>query len=254
MRRRCTAGALPRGRGELDGERDVGRADVPGRALSRRWQHDVRHHSDRRGLVVARGTTDTARLRSGELVYTGVLRTPVAAIVRSVPLRGRRCRVSAEYFAASADVHLWLGRIGEDDYTCETPDGRGRSRREAGARLARMVCADFEVLGEANITAIAEYVAAAQLDHVVSGVRQVERRLGARCPKIAVVAGQGAFLAGAAAQAAGLEPSALASALGADVARATPAAAVAYLLREALDSGSVGHASRSTIERRTVTT
>ena len=45
------------------------------------------------------------------------------------------------------------GESTEPDYTCETPDGRGRSRPDAGARLARMVCADLEMLGERDITA-----------------------------------------------------------------------------------------------------
>lgn len=186
------------------------------------------------GHVVARGKTDPARLRSGELVYTGVLRTPVCAIVRSVPLRGRRCRVAAEYFASSADVHLWRGRIDEGDYTCETPDGRGRSRLDAGARLARMVCADLEMLGAAGITAIAEHVARAQLLQIASGLRQVMRRLGTRCPRLAVVAGQGAFLARDAADEVGLATYDLADGMGAAAARAAPAAAVAYLLEAAI--------------------
>lgn len=186
------------------------------------------------GHVVARGKTDTSRLRSGELVYTGVLRTPVAAIVRSVPLGGRRCRVSAEYFASSADVYLWLGRIDEREYTCETPDGRGRSRLEAGARLARMVCADIETLGAARVTEIAEYIARAQQRQIVSGLRQVTRRIGPRCPPAAVTAGQGAFLAREAAAAIGLATCDLARDMGA-AARATPAAAVAYLLNDLID-------------------
>lgn len=182
------------------------------------------------GQVVARGKTDPARLRSGELVYTGVLRTPVCAVVRSVPLRGRRCRVAAEHFAVIADVHLWRGRIEESDYTCDTPDGRGRSRLEAGARLARMVCADLEMLGAAGITGIADHVARMQVRQIVSGLRQVIRRLGARCPRVAVLAGQGAFVAREAADEVGLAPCDLADGMGAAVARATPAAAVAYLL------------------------
>ena len=182
------------------------------------------------GRVAARGRTDPARLRTGELVYTGALRTPVCAIVHSVPLRGRRCRVAAETFAIAADVHLWLGRIGEGDYTCETPDNRGRGRAEAGARLARMVCADLEMLGPGDITAIAEHVARAQVHQIAGGVRQVMRRLGGACPRVAVLAGQGAFLARAAAEEAGLATRDMDEHLGSAAARAAPAAAVAYLL------------------------
>lgn len=188
------------------------------------------------GRVAARGKTDPARLRSGELIYTGALRTPVCAVVRSVRLRGRRCRVAAEHFANLADVHLWRGAIDASEYTCDTPDGRGRSRREAGARLARMVCADLEMLGEQGIGDIADHVARAQVQQIVSGLRQVTRRLDFRRPGVAVIAGQGAFVARLAAQAAGFEPRDLAERLGPAAARAVPAAAVAYLLNDVLEA------------------
>jgi probable H4MPT-linked C1 transfer pathway protein len=189
------------------------------------------------GRVAARGRTDTARLRSGELVYTGALRTPVAAIVRWVPLGGCRCRVAAEHFAIAADVHLWLGHIEQPDYTCDTPDGRGRDRRDAAARLARMVCADRETLDDADITAIAEYVSRTQVRQIAAGIRQVVRRLGVTRPTLAVISGQGSFLARSAAQETGLAIHDLAGDVGWAAARAVPAAAVARLLMDAGDEG-----------------
>ncbi len=188
------------------------------------------------GRVSARGRTDPARLRSGELVFTGALRTPVCAIVRSLPYRGRRCRVAAELFAIAADAHLWLGRIGPDDYTCDTPDGRGRSRAESGARLSRMLCADSEMLREAEISAIAEEVAGSQVKQIASGLKQVSRRLRATAPGVAILAGQGAFLAGEACASLGLVATDLGSRLGPAVARAAPAAAVAYFLARSRSS------------------
>ena len=190
-----------------------------------------------RHAPVQNGRSDTARLVAGELVYTGSLRTPVCATVRSVPLGGRPCRVAAEQFAVAADVHRWLGRIEDADYTCDTPDGRGRGRLEAGARLARMVCADLETLGPADLTAIAEHVARAQVRQIARGVRQVMRRLAPSCPTDAVLAGSGAFLARSAAEHAGLTTHDLASDIGPEAARSAPAAAVAYLLAEHILAG-----------------
>jgi (4-(4-[2-(gamma-L-glutamylamino)ethyl]phenoxymethyl)furan-2-yl)methanamine synthase len=186
------------------------------------------------GLVAAKGRTDPARLRTGELVYTGALRTPVCAISRWVPLRGRRCRVAAEVFAVAADVHVWLGHIAPHDYACETPDGRGRDPDDCAARLARMVCADLEMIRGTDVTAAAEHVSGAQVRQIASGIRQVMRRLGPASPKVAVLAGQGAFLARAAAAELGLAVADLAADLGVEAARAAPSAAVAYLLAEAL--------------------
>ncbi|HEX7088641.1 MAG TPA: hydantoinase/oxoprolinase family protein [Longimicrobiales bacterium] len=184
------------------------------------------------GRIAARGRTDPARLMSGELVYTGVLRSPVMSIVRRVPLRGRWCRVAAEHFAIAADVHCWLRRIPPGAYRCETPDGRGVSRREAAARIARVVCADLEMLSPRDITRIARHVARAQRARIVAAIRQVLSRLGAEAPRVALAAGAGAFLARDAARAAGLRALDLGATLEPAAARALPAAAVAWLLAE----------------------
>jgi probable H4MPT-linked C1 transfer pathway protein len=180
------------------------------------------------GRVVARGRTDPGRLRRGELVYTGVLRTPVCALVRSLPLKGRRSRVAAELFAIAADAHLFLGSISKRDYSCETPDGRGRTPEDAGARLARMVCADAEMLSASDLRALAERIARAQLIEIVSGIREVRRSLGERAPRLAVVAGAGSFLARKAAEEAGLEV--MRGPFDGEVGRVAPAVAVASLL------------------------
>ena len=86
------------------------------------------------GVILASGKTDLEKLMVGELVYTGSLRTNVAAIVNSVPLRGATVRIASELFAQSGDVHLILGNIGEEEYIPETADGRGKTRREAYLR------------------------------------------------------------------------------------------------------------------------
>ena len=85
------------------------------------------------GEVVAVGKTDPDRLASGELVYTGALRTPVEAIVRDVPYRDGRASVSAEAFALIGDVHLWRGHLSFG--RLHRADSR-RSRRHARTRPA----------------------------------------------------------------------------------------------------------------------
>jgi hypothetical protein len=181
------------------------------------------------GTVVAVGRTDPDRLRSGELVYTGALRTPIEAVVREVPLADGCAAVSAEGFAITADVHLWLGNLPVEDYTVPTPDGRPAARTFAGERLARTVCADREMLGEPDIDRLAAAVAAAQVEDVAAALRRVH----ARHPHVAsaVVTGLGDFIAWSAVQRVGLAAVRLATILGAEAARAAPAAAVAYLLR-----------------------
>ncbi len=185
------------------------------------------------GRVAALGRTDPARLMSGELVYTGAVRTPVEALLRAVPLLHGWCAVAADGFATIGDAHLWLGALEPADYTVSTTDGRPATRVFAGERLARAVCGDREMLDEAAIDGIARALVEAQLERVTDGVRRVR----ARCPdaRTAVVAGLGEFIASAAARRAGLEVTRLADRLGA-AARTAPAVAVAWLLAEAVEA------------------
>ena len=122
------------------------------------------------------GLTDLARLQEGYLRYTGMLRTTVPAIVRSVEIGGRPTPVSSEHFAQSGDVHLLLGHIRAEDYTSRTPDGGPVTREGALRRLARVVCADLEELGEERVLSIARQVWNAQRDEVMSAVEAAARR------------------------------------------------------------------------------
>jgi (4-(4-[2-(gamma-L-glutamylamino)ethyl]phenoxymethyl)furan-2-yl)methanamine synthase len=181
------------------------------------------------GRVAAQGRTDPERLLAGELVYTGALRTPAEAVSRRVPLWGGDARLSAEGFALMGDVHLWLGRLTTDDYTCPTPDGRPATRLHAAERIARVVCGDREMLDDGAIDEIARSLARAQLDLIVEALSDLRRH----CPGVdtVVVTGVGDFIAAEAAGAAGLKVIALADRLG-GAGITAPAAAVAWLLRD----------------------
>lgn len=158
------------------------------------------------GKVAAEGRTDLEKLQNGELVYSGSLRTNVAAIVDAVPVHARMTRVSSELFAQSGDVHLILGNIDAEDYTAETCDGRGKTRRNALARLARVVCADTDMLSEQEIVDVAQFVYARQVEQIAGGLRQVCERLKPLLGAKVVVAGLGRnFLARKAAEAVGFK-------------------------------------------------
>ncbi|HKH18681.1 MAG TPA: hydantoinase/oxoprolinase family protein [Solirubrobacteraceae bacterium] len=144
------------------------------------------------GRVAATGHNDLERLLAGELVYSGVLRTNLAAIAPRVPVRGDRCPVSSECFAISADVHLVLGHLAQEAYDCPTPDGRPATLAFARERIARLVCADVEQLDEGEVDAIAAYLHGEQLRQLEDAARRVQRQLPPDAPVVAV--GAGAFL------------------------------------------------------------
>jgi probable H4MPT-linked C1 transfer pathway protein len=180
------------------------------------------------GRVAASGLTDPARLASGELVYTGALRTPVEAIVHEVPYGDDVAGVSAEGFALAGDVHVWRGTLDPADYTVPTPDGRMATRECCGERLARVICADRELLDEEGTNRLADAIAAAQVARIATAIVRVIRRHPSL--RVAVVTGLGAFIAADAARAASLDVLRLSTTFGDAAARCAPATAVALLL------------------------
>jgi (4-(4-[2-(gamma-L-glutamylamino)ethyl]phenoxymethyl)furan-2-yl)methanamine synthase len=157
------------------------------------------------GRLAARGRTDVQRLLAGELVYTGALRTNVAAIVSEVPIGGQPCSVSSELFAISADAHLLRGDLAEAQCTCTFPDDRGPGPEHVRARLARVVCADPEQLAPGDLDAIAAAVADAQVAAIARALARVATRLTPDEPTPVVAVGVGAFLAREAAARYGLD-------------------------------------------------
>jgi probable H4MPT-linked C1 transfer pathway protein len=191
------------------------------------------------GKAAATGKTDLEKLQNGELVYSGSLRTNVATIVDAIPVNGKITRVSSELFAQSGDVHLLLNNIRQKDYTAETCDGRGKTRKEAAARLARVVCADTEMLTEQEIIAMAKYVYDEQVKQIVSGLKQVHER---KHPlQEVVVTGLGRnFLARKAAEKVGFKHILdMTELLGAEAAVVSPSFGVALMVATGLEGKSV---------------
>jgi len=184
------------------------------------------------GGVAPEGRTDPARLATGELLYTGAVRTPVEALAAGVSVQERQYTLAAECFATAADVHVWRGDLCADDVTGGTADGRPATRDAAGHRLARALCSDRELMDEQAVGALADALALAQVERVAGTIA----RVAARHPSIrhAVVAGLGAFIAERAARVAGLQVVSLAGAHGNAASRCAPASAVALLLEERL--------------------
>ena len=149
---------------------------------------DIIPLGDFEGLL---GLTDLNRLQKGFLLYTGMLRTNIAAILQSVDLKGIHTPISSEYFASSADAHLVLGHITPDEYTCDTPDHKEKTRTACLRRLARAVCADLDEIGDEGALEIARQAHERQKTAVCDAVRACA---GSHGSQVILVAGIGAKL------------------------------------------------------------
>ncbi|MBI4828317.1 MAG: hypothetical protein HY804_05840 [Nitrospinae bacterium] len=130
----------------------------------------------RGGRMAARGATDHERLRHGELLYMGYLRTHPASILPRVTLRGAEYPLCPEHFALMGDAYLALGVIHSRRYSAPTPDGRAKTPRAAASRLARLVMSDYGDLGKDQTRQLARALITKQVDLIAQAIRRVARR------------------------------------------------------------------------------
>jgi probable H4MPT-linked C1 transfer pathway protein len=197
-----------------------------------------------RGAVLAEGGTDRERLATGELVYTGLTRTPVMALTAEAPFAGRRVAVMNELFATTADLYRVLGLLPEAADQHDAAD-RGPKTVEASARrLARMLGADLADGSPADWHRLAAVLARAQQRRIEDAMAlQLSRGLLADAAAV-IGAGCGRFLVAELARRLGRPYRDFAQLVRAEdsardwVANCAPAVAVALLLAEGgLDHG-----------------
>ncbi len=185
------------------------------------------------GLPVTIGHTDPNRMINGELIYTGVERSPVCAISQWVPWRGRKCPLAHELFATMWDVYLTLGDLPEEPANRFTADRRAATKEAARDRLARAICADREMFTETDARQAATALAQAQVKRIAAIAVQLIARLQ-QPPHTVVISGKGEFLARRVLDKLKLKSTvvSLTKELGPELSQCAPAHALAVLARE----------------------
>lgn len=144
--------------------------------------------------LINKGRNDQTRLRFDELVYTGVIRTPLMALANKVPFQGEWQNIAVENFATTADVYRILSCIQEDDDLMDAADGKSKDMQGSVQRLARMVGADNNDSSDIqHWHKLAEYFSERQLQLINNALLRVLSNLPTNDIKI-VSAGTGQFL------------------------------------------------------------
>jgi (4-(4-[2-(gamma-L-glutamylamino)ethyl]phenoxymethyl)furan-2-yl)methanamine synthase len=146
------------------------------------------------GRVLTAQRSDVQRLASGELVYHGVVRTPLCALARQVRWRGVLHNVMNEFFATTADVYRLTDELAPEHDQHPSADGAAKDGVHTQARLARMIGLDARDGSAAEWLAFAQAWRAAQLGELRGQLQRVLVAHGLSAATPLVGAGCGAFL------------------------------------------------------------
>ncbi|MDH3638314.1 MAG: hypothetical protein OES09_07585 [Gammaproteobacteria bacterium] len=125
------------------------------------------------GRLQVQGYRDHERMQRGELVYSGVVRTPVMAITRTVPFAGTASPLMAEHFATTADVYRILGTLPEQADSMPAADERAKTPQASAVRLARMLGMDAEGVAFDVWIDVARYLRECQLGALLEVCRRM---------------------------------------------------------------------------------
>ena len=144
--------------------------------------------------VLTDSVSDADRFANDELVYTGVVRTPVYALAKRVPFAGRWQSVAAELFATSADIYRLLNCLPDGADQMPSADGRGKSYAESKARLARMLGRDANAASDMAWQQLAGFLARQQIHNIHNALDRVLANYELPADSTLVGAGVGRFL------------------------------------------------------------
>lgn len=149
----------------------------------------------RHGVPQPIGRTDPDRLATSELLYQGVLRTPLCSLISKVTIQGRQYRTMAEWFATTQDAYLVLGDLAESPADLATADGRPATIEFAIGRLAHVIGSDPTRFSLADARELAEQIAVSQQEALAECLARVrDDSLDGRIDRV-VLAGLGEFVA-----------------------------------------------------------
>lgn len=116
-----------------------------------------------KGQVLAKGFSDQERLREQELVYTGIVRTPLMAITHRAPIKGEWVSLMAEHFTTSADIYRILSELDESADQYPAADNGEKTIAGSERRLARMLGMETADADPPEWHELAQYFAEQQL-------------------------------------------------------------------------------------------
>jgi probable H4MPT-linked C1 transfer pathway protein len=140
------------------------------------------------GAVRAVAYADADRLVAGELVYSGIARTPVMALAPALPFRGTWVPLMAEHFATTADIYRLIGELPERADLHPAADGGPKTEEASARRLLRMVGRDLGPGGLDEAGVLAAAASEAQFGLLMRGLGRV---LAAGLPEDAPLVGAG---------------------------------------------------------------
>jgi probable H4MPT-linked C1 transfer pathway protein len=125
------------------------------------------------GEVAAFAASDAGRLSTGELVYQGVVRTPLCGVAHRIEFAGASVNVMNEWFATTADIYRLTGELDPSYDAHPSADQGPKTQSASRVRLARMIGRDAHEATDIEWLGFAQRWRALQLREIGANLARV---------------------------------------------------------------------------------
>ena len=147
------------------------------------------------GRPAPRARDDVGRLATSELLYRGVVRTPLFGLAPTVPYRNLHLPLVPEFFATTLDIYIVREQLEQHVWNDHTADGRPADLASSRARLGRAILVtEPDAFQHDDVRVVAETLHESLVEQLGACLGNVLDRTADAAP-VAVVSGTGEFLA-----------------------------------------------------------
>ncbi len=143
------------------------------------------------GIIMNKAFNDFDRLFKGEILYTGLMRTPIFAIKPNVKYKSKKISIIPEYFSNTSDVYRINKKIKQEFDIDDEADLSDKSVTGSYKRIARSLGMDYHFRNKSFIKKLSENIMNEQLNMILKNTKKLLNKFNLNKKPIIILSGIG---------------------------------------------------------------
>jgi probable H4MPT-linked C1 transfer pathway protein len=143
------------------------------------------------GKIMNKAFNDFTRLLNGEILYTGLIRTPIFAIKQNIKYKSKTINIIPEYFSKTSDIYRVNKKIKKEFDIDDETDLSDKSIRGSYKRIARSFGMDYHSKDKSFIETLSKNLMNEQLNMIHKNTRQLLNNFNMKKNSLIILSGIG---------------------------------------------------------------
>ena len=143
------------------------------------------------GKIMNKAFNDFKRLSNGEILYTGLMRTPLFAIKKNVKYKSKNISIIPEYFSNTSDIYRINKKIKKEFDIDDETDFSDKNVIGSYKRIARSFGMDYHFKDKLFIKKLSENIMNEQLNMIYENTEKLLKKFNMKKKSLIILSGIG---------------------------------------------------------------